>query len=166
MQITISTPHPSLTHRCSISNTNFEHGSCALSPSCPVGSAPLEWGNSLCKSVSFFYTFQICTSTSNTSPNPIPKSFFNSWQRSYNKCFQNADLKHNSSPDSAPCKLYIFSYTASYFELLIETLCRQTGPFCGQFNADAQDTVYISSQYLFWPILILLFPAEGMHKIG
>lgn len=53
----------------------------------------------------------------------------------------------------------------SNFEFLIETLDRQIAPFCGQFNADGQDTVSISSQYLFLPILILLFSAEGMPKI-
>lgn len=55
---------------------------------------------------------------------------------------------------------------ASNFQFLIEILYEQAAPFCGHFNADGQDNVSISSQYLVWPILVLLFPAEGMLKIG
>lgn len=74
---------------------------------------------------------------------------------------QNADLKHNSLPDSAPCKLYIFSYMASNFEILLETLDRQTTPFCGHSNADGQDTVSISSHHVFFASSHFGLPSRG-----
>lgn len=117
----VSPPEPSPTHRCCISNTNFEHGSKALSPSkFPSPSWLSSFGTTgdyFCSPVSWFYTFQTLPSASNLSLSFISKSVFNSLQWSYSKGLWNASLRHISSPDSAACKYYNFVLCGLYFQV-------------------------------------------------
>lgn len=115
-------------------------------------------GDYFCNSDPRFCLFQTFLTISSLPPSLISKSCFNSQQRLV-KCQPTA-----SAASSAACKYFSLFCVASTFKFLTQANRKADATIL--WPVQCRQLMFVSSQYLSLPVLILLFPSVQMPKMA